>query len=204
MSKVDKEYVDAQIASIEEKVEARINDAVGQVNNQDVNVEDSQGDFPFPVGFLRRKGEVVYYMNDDAVRTIAWKLLLMFNDAKIKLIKKQKEEGKKPQEEWYADVYNKNVENWKLITDLFRDYLGKLNNVQKEVQSLSKTVAAIQTDIASLKKSAESVVKTCKPTGVYICGKHIAGCYFFSFMRYKRYFFIFFHKKFFIIFYILN
>ena len=56
MSKVDKEYVDAQIASIEEKVEARINDAVGQVNNQDVNVEDSQGDFPFPVGFLRRKG----------------------------------------------------------------------------------------------------------------------------------------------------
>ena len=92
MSKVDKEYVDAQIASIEEKVEARINDAVGQVNNQEVNAEESQGDFPFPVGFLRRKGEIVYYMNDDAVRTIAWKLLLMFNDAKIKLIKKQKEE----------------------------------------------------------------------------------------------------------------
>ena len=95
MSKVDKEYVDAQIASIEEKVEARINDAVGQVNNQDVNVEDSQGDFPFPVGFLRRKGEVVYYMNDDAVRTIAWKLLLMFNDAKIKLIKKKGRSHKK-------------------------------------------------------------------------------------------------------------
>ena len=33
-----------------------------------------------------------------------------------------------------------------------------------------------------LKKSVESVFKTCKPTGVYICGKHIAGCYFFSFL----------------------
>ena len=34
MSKVDKEYVDAQIASIEEKVEARINDAFGKENNR--------------------------------------------------------------------------------------------------------------------------------------------------------------------------
>ena len=47
MSKVDKEYVDAQIASIKEKVEARINDAVGQVNNLEVDAENSQGDFPW-------------------------------------------------------------------------------------------------------------------------------------------------------------
>jgi len=122
-------------------------------------------------------------MNDTAVRTIALKLLLTFYEAKEKLIKKKKEEeGMKTQEEWYADIYNKNVENWKLTTDYFNDFIGKRDDVKNEVSNLKTAVTNMRTDIDSLTKAINTVVKNSKPSGVYIVGKHISGWYFFPLM----------------------
>lgn len=122
-------------------------------------------------------------MSDTAVRTIAWKLLLTFYEAKEKLLKKKREEeGKKSQEEWYADIYNKNVENWKLLTDYFYDYIGKRDDVKNEVSELKAAVTKMSTSMESLTKAVNTAVKNCKPSGVYIFGKHIFGWYFFPFM----------------------
>ena len=64
----------------------------------------------------------------------------------------------KTQEEWCADIYNKNVENWKLTTDYFNDYIGKRDDVKNEVSSLKTAVTNMRTDIDSLTKAVNTVV----------------------------------------------
>ena len=101
MNKTDKEYIDAQVASVEDKCKELIRNA-----SQKVSEQDGQPNFTFPVGFTQKDGQPEVYIEEDTLYAVALKLLMSFNDAKIQLDKKAREEGKKTQADWYADIYN--------------------------------------------------------------------------------------------------
>jgi hypothetical protein len=49
---------------------------------------------------------------------------------------------------------------------------------------MDKTVTDLKSNMDSLAKTIEKVEKISKPKGIYMYGKHIAGCYFFTFMTF--------------------
>ncbi|MCR5065015.1 MAG: hypothetical protein K6A67_04525 [Bacteroidales bacterium] len=177
MNKADKEYVDAQVASVENKFKNLIGNAAHEVSEQ-----DGQPNFTFPVGFTQKDGQPVVYIEEDTLYTVALKLLMSFNDAKIKLEQKAREEGKKTPEEWYADIFNENVKNWRLITDCLAD-ISKCRQKDIEIiQKVLKHTDETKAEVKELKSTVQSLEASNKPKGIYMFGKHISGWYFFPFI----------------------
>ena len=107
---------------------------------------------------------------------------MSFNDAKIQLDKKAREEGKKTQADWYADIYNNNVKNWKIIGDSFAEYYKSRKKDIDIAQIVLKHTDETKAEVEELKKTVQSINTSSKPRGIYIFGKHISGWYFFPFM----------------------
>ena len=74
----------------------------------------------------------------------------------------------------YGDVYDIG----------FTIRIAKRDDIQNVVQTMDKTVTGLKSNMDSLAKTIEKVEKISKPKGIYMYGKHIAGCYFFTFMTF--------------------
>ena len=177
MNKTDKEYIDAQVASVEEKCKELIRNASLKVSEQ-----NGQPSFTFPVGFTQKDGQPEVYIEEDTLYAVALKLLMSFNDAKIQLEKKAREEGKKTQADWYADIYNNNVKNWKTIGDSFAEYYKSRKKDIDIAQIVLKHTDETKAEVEELKNTVQSIDTSNKPKEIYIFGKHISGWYFFPFM----------------------
>ena len=101
---------------------------------------------------------------------------------KIQLDKKAREEGKKTQADWYADIYNNNVKNWKTIGDSFAEYYKSRKKDIDIAQIVLKHTDETKAEVEELKNTIQSIETSNKPKGIYIFGKHISGWYFFPFM----------------------
>lgn len=182
MSKVDKEYVDAQIASVEEKCQEHINAAVGQVNNQNPPLLTVTENASFPIGFTMKNGELIYYVNEDGLGAIALDLFVQYMQVKEKQEKKMRDEGKKTQDDWYCDIYNMNVKNWKSIRDDLGKYYENRNKDIDVVRTVLNRTEELKAKVTEQTKAIWSIRTAEKPTGVYMFGKHISGWFYYPFM----------------------
>ena len=71
MNKTDKEYVDAQIESVEEKFEARLKEAYEKVCNQNSLPKDPKGNVAIPAGFTQRDGQPLILIDPELFETLA-------------------------------------------------------------------------------------------------------------------------------------
>lgn len=90
MNKTDKEYIDAQVASVEDKCKELIRNA-----SQKVSEQDGQPSFTFPVGFTQKDGQPEVYIEEDTLYAVALKLLMSFNDAKINSRKRHEKKARR-------------------------------------------------------------------------------------------------------------
>ena len=184
MTKVDKDYVDAQIASVEEKFETRLKEILQLVSNQNPLPKNSNDELSFPAGSTPKDGQPAIITDEKLIEAFGKKVVGSVIKAQSEHEKKLKAEGKKTQSEWYASIYNYNVENWHKTLHCFEDLFNKREGVKKDVQALNATVSGIKADMDSMAKAVEKLEKMSKPTGIFMYGKHIAGCYFFTFMAF--------------------
>ncbi len=182
MNKTDKEYIDAQIENLEERVEKHIRNLYDDMCNKHPLPKTSDGKYIVPVGFTQKDGEPLIIMDPETMDAVARNIVNEMHEAQMKIDKERKESGKPTAQEWYGRIYNNNVENWRMTIDLFKNYIAKRDDIQKVVQTMDKTITDLKSNMDSLSKTVGKVEKNSKPKGIYICGKHIAGCYFFSFM----------------------
>ena len=80
---------------------------------------------------------------------------MSFNDAKIQLDKKAREEGKKTQADWYADIYNNNVKNWKTIGDSFAEYYKSRKKDIDIAQIVLKHTDETKAEVEELKNTVQ-------------------------------------------------
>ena len=163
MNKTDKEYVDAQIESVEEKFEARLKEAYEKVCNQNSLPKDPKGNVAIPAGFTQKDGQPLILIDPELFETLARKIVNDVYKAEAEYNKKMREEGKMTREGWYTKLYNNSAE-----------YCAK---VSEQVVILYNKV------VESLEDSHQSG-DTIKSELKYIYGKHMAGCYFFTFMAF--------------------
>ena len=182
MNKTDKEYIDAQIENLEERVEKHIKNLYEDMCNKHPLPKTSDGKYIVPVGFTQKDGEPLIIMDPETMDAVARNIVNEMHEAQLKIDKERKDSGKPSAQEWYGKIYNNNVENWRMTMDLFKNYIAKRDDIQKVVQTVDKTVTDLKSNMDSLAKTVGKVEKISKPKGVYICGKHIAGWYFFPFM----------------------
>lgn len=187
--KVDKEYVDAQIESIDKKYEACINDIVKQMGSKCDMQPDAQNGVKYPIGFVVKDGRTIGYVNEDAVKFIGREMFNSIWTAKVENEKKQRESGKKaPTDlcfEMYdktVDLYNMNIEKWKLIIDSLKTYFKSHDADIERYKKTSATIKGLKDDMAELKKVLEAKKKTKSPKGLYIIGKHISLWFFYPAM----------------------
>ena len=184
MNKTDKEYVDAQIESLQERIEKHIKNLYDDMCNKHPLPKTSDGKYIVPVGFTQKDGEPLIVMDPETMDAVARSIVNEMHEAQLKIDKERKESGKPTTQEWYGKIYNNNVENWRLTIDLFKNYIAKRDDIQNVVQTMGKTVTDLKSNMDSLAKTIEKVEKISKPKGIYMYGKHIAGCYFFTFMTF--------------------
>lgn len=187
--KVDKEYVDAQIESIDKKYEACINDIVKQMGSKCDMQPDAQNGVKYPIGFVVKDGRTIGYVNENAVKFIGREMFNSIWTAKVENEKKQRESGKKaPTDlcfEMYdktVDLYNMNIEKWKLIIDSLKTYF---KSHDADIERYKKTCASIkglEDNMGKLKKALETKKDSIPPKGLYVMGKHISLWFFYPVM----------------------
>lgn len=189
MNKTDKEYIDAQISSIDKKYEACINDIVNQMGNQcNIQPNDQEGT-KYPIGFVVKDGKTIGYVNENAVDFIGREMFNSFWKAKGEYEKKIRESGEKTPTDWCTELYNKtvdlnnmNIEYWKKIIEMLQREVLRRKTLIGDISKIKYNTNALKQEYDSISQSIEIVTKNSKPTGVYLFGKHIAGCYYIAFM----------------------
>ena len=182
MNKTDKEYIDAQIASIEKKLESRINETTEQTNESSSFFSDLPDLSKFPLRITRKGEELTLSLSRCVLEAIGSELLLEIEDQKIRRNNKAREEGQMIQEDCCIDIYNKNIENWKKIHEFIQEDILKRKPLIEDICRIKNNMNAFKHYFDSMSQSIELITKNNKPTGVYIFGKHIAGCYYIAFM----------------------
>ena len=180
MNKTDKEYVDAQIEGIEQKFEERLDEVFKQVCNQKPLPTTSEGYPIIPVGFTQRKGEPLIIMDPDTLESVSVAVFRSFLKKQLEYEEKQKQEGKLTREEWYSKLYNNNAEYWGKVSE---QVCSLYNNGSKSLNETKQSIQSIKDDISGIKHMQENLRKDAiDKHGVYICGKHVSGWFFFPFM----------------------
>ena len=182
MNKTDKEYIDAQIESVEEKFEARIKEAYEKVCNQNSLPKDSKGNVAIPAGFTQKDGQPLILIDPELFETLARKIVNDVYKAEAEYNKKMREEGKITREGWYTKLYNNCAEYCNKVSEqvvfLYNKVVGSLEDSHQSRETIKSELNEIKQTLVSIKGN------TIDMHGVYIYGKHMAGCYFFTFMAF--------------------
>lgn len=187
--KVDKEYVDAQIESVDKKYEACINDIFKRMATQRDMQPDAQNGVKYPIGFVVKDDKTIGYVNEDAVNFIGREMFNSFWKAKVEYENKQRESGKKTSTdlcfEMYdkaVDLYNMNIEKWKLIIDPLMKYFKSHGADIERYKKTCVSIKGLEDDMEKLKKVLETKKDSIPPKGLYVMGKHISLWFFYSVM----------------------
>ena len=121
-------------------------------------------------------------MNEEGLGYVAKDLFVQFVQLQEEYQKKIRDEGKMTKDDWYLDIYNKNVENRQAIRDDLGKYYENRNKDIDAVRTVLKRTEELKVEVAEQTKAIKFIGITGKPTVVYIFGKHISGWYFFPFM----------------------
>ncbi len=182
MNKTDKEYIDAQIESVEEKFEARLKEAYEKVCNQNSLPKDSKGNVAIPAGFTQKDGQPLILIDPELFETLARKIVNDVYKAEAEYNKKMREEGKMTREGWYTKLYNNCAEYCNKVSEqvvfLYNKVVGSLEDSHQSRETIKSELNEIKQTLVSIKGN------TIDMHGVYIYGKHMAGCYFFTFMTF--------------------
>lgn len=182
MNKTDKEYVDAQIESVEEKFEARLKEAYEKVCNQNSLPKDPKGNVAIPAGFTQRDGQPLILIDPELFETLARKIVNDVYKAEAEYNKKMREEGKMTREGWYTKLYNNSAEYCAKVSE---QVVILYNKVVESLEDSHQSGETIKSDLNEIKQTLVSVKgSSVDKHGVYIYGKHMAGCYFFTFMAF--------------------
>ena len=180
MNKTDKEYVDAQIECVEQKFEDRLDEVFKQVCNQKPLPTTSEGYPIIPVGFTQKEGEPLIIMDPDTMEAVSGEMFRHFLKKQLEYEAKQKQEGKLTREGWYTKLYNNSAEYWGKVSE---QICSLYNYGSKSLDETKNSMQGIKDDIDCIKQMQIDIKKNAvDKSGIYIYGKHIAGCYFFSFM----------------------
>ena len=96
--------------------------------------------------------------------------------------KKMREEGKMTREGWYTKLYNNSAEYCAKVSEqvviLYNKVVGSFEDSHQSRETIKSELNEIKQTLVNIKGS------TVDKHGIYIFGKHMAGCYFFTFMAF--------------------